>query len=86
MNNKSADQLVSNLRNPLQRESVVKELALQGDAAVGPLVSFLLSSPGNEHEPGCCAVEALELIGGEEALNGLFTALLTPIDLLVPSI
>ena len=81
MTNESSDQLVSRLRNPLQRESVVKELALQGYAAVGPLVSFLLSGPGNEHEPGCLAAEALELIGGEDALNGLFTALLTPIDL-----
>ncbi len=49
-----------------------------------PLVSFLLAGPGNEHEPGCLAAEALELIGGEDALNGLFTALLTPIDLRDP--
>ncbi len=76
--------LVSGLRNPLRREIVLKELALLGDAAVGPLVSFLLSGLSNEHEPGCLAVETLELIGGEEALNGLFTALLTPIDLRDP--
>jgi HEAT repeat protein len=84
MSNEWADQLVFQLRNHLKRESVLKKLVLLGDSAVDSLVSFLLSGPGNEHEPGCFAAEALELIGGEDALNGLFTALLTPIALRDP--
>jgi len=86
MSNESADQLVIQLRNALERESVLKKLALMGHSAVDSLVSFLLSGPGpgNEHEPGCLAAEALELIGGDDALNGLFTALLTPLGLRDP--
>jgi HEAT repeat protein len=84
MNAESIDSIVSRLGNPLEREGAVAELALLGNAAVGPIVSFLLAGPGNEHEPGCLAAEALELIGGEEALDGLFIALLTPIDLRDP--
>lgn len=84
MNDESTNNIVSRLRNPLEREKAVVELSLLGRDAVGSLVSFILAGPGNEHEPGCLAAEALELIGGEEALDGLFTALLTPIDLRDP--
>ncbi len=81
MTDETIDTIVSKLGNPLEREKAVVELSLIGNAAVTPLVSFLLAGPGNEHEPGCLAVETLELIGGEEAIDGLFTALLTPIVL-----
>jgi HEAT repeat protein len=84
MKDESIDTIVSKLRNPMEREGALVELALLGNPAVQPLVSFLLAGPGNEHEPGCLAAEALELIGGEEALDGLFTALLTQIDLRDP--
>ncbi len=84
MKEESIDTIVSKLRNPLEREGALVELVLLGNPAVQPLVSFLLAGPGNEHEPGCLAAEALELIGGKEALDGLFTALLTPINLRDP--
>lgn len=81
MGNESIDVILSRLRDPLERERAVVELSLLGVDAIGPLVSFILAGPGNEHEPGCLATEALELIGGEEALDGLFTSLLEPIAL-----
>ena len=81
MSNESVNNIVLRFRNPLEREKAVVELSLLGVDAVGPLVSFLLAGPGNEHEPGCLAAEALELIGGEEAFDGLFTVLLEPIPL-----
>ncbi len=84
MKDEFIDPIVSKLLNPLEREKAVVELSLLGNAAVEPLVSFLLTGPGNEHEPGCLAAETLELIGGKEALDGLFAALLTPIDLRDP--
>lgn len=84
MSKEPANHIVFRLRNPLEREGVLVKLVLLGNAAVEPIVAFLLSGPGNEHEPGCLAAEALELIGGEEALDGLFTALLTKIYLRDP--
>jgi HEAT repeat protein len=76
-----ARNIVHGLSHPVLSHKIQLELISLGDAAVKPIISFLLSGPTNEHEPRCLAAEALGLIGGEEALNGLINALLTPLDI-----
>jgi HEAT repeat protein len=74
-----AGNIVHGLSHPVLSHKIQLELISLGDAAVKPIISFLLSGPTNEHEPRCLAAEALGLIGGEEALNGLINALLAPL-------
>lgn len=47
------------------------ELIVHGQEAVAPLVDFLLSPPSMFPQPRCLAAEALGIIGGEQALEGL---------------
>lgn len=75
-----AREIVYGLGNPITCYRVQLELISLGEAAVKPVVSFLLSGPANEHAPRCLAAETLGLIGGEGALSGLVTALLMPLD------
>jgi len=75
-----AREIVYGLSNPMKCYEVQLELIYFGKAAVEPLISFLLSGPANGHEPRCLAAETLGVIGGEDAIDGLITALLTHCD------
>jgi len=75
-----AREIVYGLGNSIMCYKVQLELISLGAAAVKPIIEFLLAGPTNEHAPRCLAAEALGLIGGEGALNGLVTALLAPLD------
>jgi len=79
-----ARDIVYGLSNPIMCYKVQLELISLGDAAVKPIISFLLSGPTNEHEPRCLAAETLAIIGGEDAICGLTTALLKPLDVSDP--
>jgi len=75
-----AREIVYGLNIPMKCYEVQLELISLGRAAIEPLISFLLSDPTNDHEPRCLAAEALGVIGGENAMDGLITALLAPCD------
>ena len=75
-----AREIVYGLSNPIICYKVQLELIFLGEAAIKPIISFLLSGPTNEHEPRCLAAETLAIIGGEDAIGGLITALLKPLD------
>jgi HEAT repeat protein len=75
-----AKEIVYGLGNPITCYRVQLELISLGEAAVKPIISFLLSGPANDHEPRCLAAGTLALIGRDDALNGLVTALLMPLD------
>jgi len=75
-----ARDIVYGLSHPVWCYKIQLELIFLGDAAVKPVISFLLSGPTNEHEPRCLAAETLGIIGGEDALNGLIAALLAPFN------
>ena len=81
------EKLVEGLNNLGNNMSVLLELIKYGKIAVKPLVSFLLSPPSLFSEPRCLAAEALGMIGGEEAAQGLIEALdLCDLDLLDPQV
>lgn len=50
-------------------------LIMQGEAAVEPLIQFLLGPPSLHPEPRCLAAEALRIIGGDRAIEGLIQGL-----------
>ncbi len=79
-----ARDIVYGLSHPVWCYKIQLELISLGDAAVNPIISFLLSGPTNEHEPRCLAAETLAIIGGEDAIGGLVTALLKPLDVSDP--
>jgi hypothetical protein len=49
MNIESADHIVWLFRDPWRRDAALIELVLLGNAAVGPIVSFLLASGARKH-------------------------------------
>ena len=62
--------------NDLQRNHQTQaELIMLGEQAVEPLVKFLLGPPAQFPQPRCLAAEALGIIGGEAAFDGLIRAL-----------
>jgi HEAT repeat protein len=63
--------LVSRLNALHEGWKVQCELIAHGQEAVAPLVDFLLSPPSMFPQPRCLAAEALGMIGGEQALQGL---------------
>ncbi len=75
-----AEDIVYGLSDPIRCNSIQLELISLGSVAVKPLISFLLSWPSNDHQPRCLAAETLGIIGGDDALNGLVTTLLAPIN------
>jgi HEAT repeat protein len=66
---------VERLNNLGNNMSALIEVLKYGKAAVGPLVGFLLSPPSIFSEPRCLAAEALGMIGGREAVEGLIQVL-----------
>ncbi len=66
---------VERLNNLGSNMSALIEVLKHGKAAVRPLVGFLLSPPSIFSEPRCLAAEALGIIGGNEAVEGLIQVL-----------
>jgi HEAT repeat protein len=67
--------LVKGLDDLYRNRQVQLLLILQGEAAVEPLIEFLLGPPSLHAEPRCLAAEALGVIGGDRAVEGLIQAL-----------
>jgi HEAT repeat protein len=81
------ERLVEGLNNLGSNISALIEVIKYGRLAVKPLVDFLLSPPSIFSEPRCLAAEALGIIGGEEAVEGLIQVLdLCDLDLLDPQV
>ncbi len=76
----TAKNIIRELNDPVKCYGVQLELIPLGESAVEPLISFLLSGPSEDHKPRCLAAEALGIIGGDDALNGLISCLLKPFD------
>jgi len=72
--------IVYGLDSTILRYKIQRELIALGNFSVKPLISFLMADTTFEHEPRCLAAEALGIIGGEEATEGLISALLRPFD------
>jgi HEAT repeat protein len=69
------EKLVDGLNNLENNTSVFLEIIKCGKTAVNPLVRLLHSPPSVFSEPRSLAAEALALIGGEEAFEGLIQVL-----------
>jgi HEAT repeat protein len=67
--------LVKGLDDLYRNRQVQLLLILQGEAAVESLIEFLLGPPSLHAEPRCLAAEALGIIGGDRAVEGLMQAL-----------
>jgi HEAT repeat protein len=81
------EKLVEGLNNLANNAHVLLEVIKCGKKAVKPLVELLLSPPSIFSEPRCLAAEALGMIGGEEATEGLIQVLdLCDLDLLDPQV
>lgn len=81
------ERLVERLNNLGSNISALLKVIKYGKVAVKPLIGLLLSPPSIFSEPRCLAAEALEIIGGEEAVEGLIQVLdLCDLDLLDPQV
>jgi len=81
------EKLIEGFNNLGSNMSALLEVIKCGKIAVKPLIGLLLSPPSIFSEPRCLAAEALGIIGGEEAVEGLIQALdLCDLDLLEPQI
>jgi HEAT repeat protein len=81
------EKLVDGLNNPSHNVGVLLKVIKFGKKAVRPLIHLLLSSPTIYHEPRCLAAEALGIIGGEDAVEGLIRVLdLYDLDSLDPQV
>lgn len=78
--------LIYGLNNPLIRYNVQRDLIALGGYAMNSLITFLITDLTFEHEPRCLAAEALGIIGNEEAINGLITALTKPFNVVDPAL
>jgi hypothetical protein len=67
--------LVKGLDDLYRNRQVQLLLIMQGEVAVEPLIEFLLGPPSLHAEPRCLAAEALGIIGGDRAIEGLIQAL-----------
>jgi HEAT repeat protein len=67
--------LVKGLDDLYRNRQVQLLLITQGEAAVDPVIEFLLGPPSLHAEPRCLAAEALGIIGGDQAIEGLIQAL-----------
>jgi len=67
--------LVKGLDDLYRHRHVQLLLITQGEAAVEPVIEFLLGPPSLHAEPRCLAAEALGIIGGDRAIEGLIQAL-----------
>jgi HEAT repeat protein len=67
--------LVKGLDDLYRNRQVQLMLIMQGEASVEPLIEFLLGPPSLHAEPRCLAAEALGIIGGDRAIEGLIQAL-----------
>lgn len=67
--------LVKGLEDLYRNRQMQLVLIMQGEAAVEPLIEFLLGPPSLHAEPRCLAAEALGIIGGDRAVEGLIQAL-----------
>ncbi|HEX3033624.1 MAG TPA: hypothetical protein VHT73_00620 [Thermodesulfobacteriota bacterium] len=84
---KEIQKLVDGLSNLKSNMISLLEVIKCGELAVKPLISLLLSPPSIFLEPRCLAAEALGIIGGEEAVQGLIQMLdLCDLDLLDPEV
>lgn len=71
----NATELVKALDDLQQNLDAQLQLIMMGEAAVEPLMEFLLSAPALHPEPRRLAAEALGAIGGERAIDGLIRTL-----------
>jgi HEAT repeat protein len=76
--------IVYGLDSTILRYTIQRELISLGNYAVRPLIAFVITDTTFEHEPRCLAAEALGIIRGEEATEGLLSALLRPFDVMDP--
>ena len=67
--------LVKGLDDLYRNRHVQLLLITQGQAAVEPVIEFLLGPPSSHAEPRCLAAEVLGIIGGDRAIEGLTQAL-----------
>jgi HEAT repeat protein len=87
LNEAEIERAVEGLSNFGNNTSALIELLMYGKAAVKPLVRFLHSYPSVFCEPRCLAADALCMIGGIEAVEGLIQVLdLYDLELLDPQI
>jgi HEAT repeat protein len=81
------ERLVEGLNNLGSNVSALLEVIKCGKLAVKPLIGLLLTPPSIFSEPRCLAAEALGIIGGEEAIEGLIQVLdLCHRDLIDPQV
>ncbi len=81
------ERLVEGFNNLGSNMSAFLEVIKCGRIAVKPLVRLLLSPPSIFSEPRCLAAEALGMIGGKEAVEGLTQVLdLYDLELLDPQV
>lgn len=81
------ENLIEGFNDLRSNMSALLEVIRCGKRAVKPLIGLLLSPPSVFPEPRCLAADALGMIGGEEAVEGLIHVLdLCDLDLLEPQI
>jgi len=68
-------ELVIGLDDPQRSWHVQMALIQWGEKAVEPLIEFLIGPPTLDPHPRCLAVQALGIIGGEKAIEGLIRVL-----------
>jgi len=69
------EKLIEELNNPQINAAVMLQIVEYGEKAIEPLVRFLLSPPTIFFQPKCLAAEALGIIGGSKATEGLIKVL-----------